>query len=157
LLSGCFTANTEKLPLATAVPAFGEGGRYDVYERGDGDAYQRQNGFVMTHRSDGGYDFTGADGKVLTVSLHRLRENDFILQAREEPGAFMYGIFRVRPDAAYFHLPQCDGQDKEKLAAFGVEVLDRFECSIARVADVLALFATLQIGPPISKIVRVTP
>jgi Deacetylase PdaC len=58
------------------------------------------------------------------------------------------------PDGVFFYLPQCDGQDQAKLATFGVAVTRGFECSIDGVADPAGLFATLELGQPVSKMVR---
>ena len=54
---------------------------------------------------------------------------------------------------ALLHVPQCDEQDKAMLATFQVEV-GRFECMIDRVADPSGLFKRLDLGKPISKLVR---
>jgi hypothetical protein len=156
LLSGCFNSDVEKFPPASAVAPFGEGGSYDLFERGDGDHYTLREAFEVRRRSDGGYDFVSATGDVQPISFYPLAGGDFIGQARAEKDrkGYVFTVFRVRADGVFFYLPQCDGQDQAKLATFGVVVTSRFECSIDGVADPAGLFATLELGQPVSKMVR---
>ena len=156
LLSGCFTSNVEKFPLAAAVPVFGEGGSYDLFERSDGDQYERQESFVVKRRSDGGYDFGNDKGDVQPISFHALVDDYYVGQAKAEKDrkGYVFTIFRVLPNEAYLYLPQCDEQDQAKLATPGVERVDRYECSIDGVADPAALLTGLKLGQPVSKMVR---
>ena len=41
LLAGCFTSQTPKFPLASAVPLFGDGGRYIMFEHSGGEWRRR--------------------------------------------------------------------------------------------------------------------
>jgi hypothetical protein len=156
LLSGCFISEQPKLPLTTAATPFGEGGRYGVFERGDDDRYKRQEAFVIKRRADGAYDFTNEKGEVLLISLHPLGEGSFIGQAKAEkdqPG-YGYAVFRFSGNEALLYAPQCSDQDKNKLDQFGVVINTQFECAIDRVADVPGLFGKVDIGRPVSKLVR---
>jgi hypothetical protein len=156
LLSGCFISEQPKLPLTTAAAPFGEGGRYGVFERGDGNQYKRQEAFVIKRRPDGAYDFTNEKGEVLLISFHPLGDGRFLSQAKAEkdqPG-YGYAVFRMIGKEALLYAPQCNDQDKAKIEPIGVEVNGQFECVIDRVADVPGLFAKVDIGEPVSKMVR---
>jgi hypothetical protein len=156
LLSGCYTSNVEKFPLTSAVPVFGEGGSYELFERTDGDRYERQEAFVVKRRSDGGYDFVSEKGDVQPISFHTLAGDYYVGQAKAEKDrkSYVFTIFRVLPNEAFFYMPQCDDQDNAKLATFGVELIGRFECSIDGVADPTGLMTTLKFGQPVSKMAR---
>jgi hypothetical protein len=156
LLSGCFSAQVEKLPLASAVPAFDDGGSYELFERVDGDHYERQETFVVKRRGDGGYDFVSEKGDVQPIWFHPLTGEYYVGQAKAEKDrkGYVFTIFRILPDEAFFYMPQCDDQDKAKLASFGVELAGRFECLIDNVAEPIGLFAALKLGQPVSKMVR---
>ena len=155
-LSGCFISDEPKLPLATAAAPFGEGGRYGVFERGDNDQYKRQEAFVIKRRADGAYDITNEKGEVLRISFHPLGDGAFISQAKAEkdqPG-YGYAVFRFTGNEAVLYAPQCSDQDKTKIEPFGVEVNAQFECAIDRVTDLPGLFGKLDLGQPVSKLVR---
>ena len=127
-----------------------------VYERGPDDRYQRQEVLVIKRRGDGAYDFIDEKGETQTVSFHALGGDVFVGQAKAEkdqPG-YGYGVLRVTGGEALFYVPQCDDQDKTALAASGVEVNGHLECIIDRVADPAALFQRLDLGQPVSKLVR---
>jgi hypothetical protein len=156
LLSGCFISEQPKLPLTSAAAPFGEGGRYGVFERGDGDRYKRQEAFVIKRRADGAYDFTNEKGEVLQISFHPFGTGQFLSQAKAEkdqPG-YGYAVFRFTGNEAVMYAPQCSDQDKAKVEPFGVEVNSQFECVIDRVADLPGLFGKLDLGQPVSKLVR---
>ncbi len=156
LLSGCFISDEPKLPLSAATAPFGEGGRYGVFERGDNNQYKRQETFVIKRRADGAYDITNEQGEVLRISFHPLGEGSFISQAKAEnaqPG-YGYAVFRFSGNEAVLYAPQCSDQDKAKIESFGVELNSQFECAIDRVTDLAGLFATLELGQPVSKLVR---
>jgi hypothetical protein len=63
-------------------------------------------------------------------------------------------VLRFTGSEAVLHLPQCDRQDQAVLAAAGVEAKSRFECIVDRVANPAGLFRGLELGEPISKLVR---
>jgi hypothetical protein len=60
----------------------------------------------------------------------------------------------INGNEAHLYVPQCNDQDKAKLAGFGVAPLGRYECGIDRVADPAELFAGLNLREPASKMVR---
>jgi hypothetical protein len=156
LLAGCFQSEQPKFPLASASAPFGNGGRYVVYEWVAGDRFDRQEVFVITRRADGGYDLANEKGQTLAISLHALGGGLFVGQARpsqRQPG-YGYVMFRMTGNEAVLYLPQCDRQDKSILTAAGVAVKGQLECIIDGVAEPAALFRRLDLGNPVSKLVR---
>ena len=155
LLAGCFQSEQPKFPLASAAAPFGDGGRYVVYDRVAEDRYQRQEVFVVKRRPDGAYDLVNEKGEVLTISLHAVGGDRFAGQTAEQdkPG-YGFVVFRIAGNEAVLYLPQCDKQDKAMLVAFGVDLKGQQECFIDRVADPAGLFKQLELGEPISKLVR---
>lgn len=155
-LSGCFISEQPKLPLTTAAAPFGDGGRYGVFEREEGNRYKRQETFVIKRRPDGAYDFTNEKGETITMSLHPMGDDRFISQARAEkdqPG-YGYAVFRIAGKEALLYAPQCSDQDRAKVEALGVEVNGQFECVVDRVKDITGLFGFVDLGEPVSKLVR---
>jgi hypothetical protein len=63
-------------------------------------------------------------------------------------------VIRIKGSDVLIYAPQCDNQDKAKLAAHGVTLRGKYECVIDAVSDPAALFAALDIGPVISMMVR---
>jgi hypothetical protein len=159
LLAGCFESEQPKFPLASAAAPFGEGGRYVVYERVENDQFKRQEVFVIKRRPDRAYDFVNEKSEVVRISLHAIGGDRFAGQANNEQEkdkdkpAYAYVVFRVTGSEVLLHIPQCDEQDKAALATLQVEI-GRFECMIDRVADPAGLFKQLDLGKPISKLVR---
>jgi hypothetical protein len=157
-LASCFSSEQPRFPLAGAAAPFGEGGRYVVYEHVADNRYQRQEMFVIKRRADRAYDFVNEKGEVLTISLHEVGSQLFAGQAKAEkdkdkPG-YGYVMFRIIGAEAVLHAPQCDQQDKVMLEAFGVEISSAYDCIIDRVADPGGLFKRLDLGQPVSKLVR---
>jgi hypothetical protein len=152
LLAGCFTSSQPKFPLASAVPALGDGGRFVGYERLTDGSYKPEEPFDVRKRADGGYDFIDSKGKVTTLSLHRIGPDRFVAQA-QEGGAVNYVVLQVRGNEVLAFAPECKKQDAAKLKAQGVEVR-QYECVIDAVADPAALFAAMELGEPGSKMVR---
>jgi hypothetical protein len=155
-LTGCFTSDQPKFPLTTASSAFGDGGRYEVLEREKGDGYRHQEVFVVRHLDNGGYEFVNEKGEVLPISFHPLAEGVFIGQAKPEkdkPG-YGYVVFKITRGEALVYAPQCDDQDKATLKAFNVTLKDKYSCVIDGVTDLRGLFSALNLGEPMSKMVR---
>jgi hypothetical protein len=155
-LAGCLQSEQPKFPLADAAAPLGEGGRYAVFERGPDNRYQRQEAVMIKRRPDGAYDFVDEKGETQTVSLHPLGPGLFVAQAKAEkddPG-YGYALLRVSGGEAVVYVPQCDAQNKAVLAAAGVEVNAQMECILDRVGDAPALFKRLELGEPVSKLVR---
>jgi hypothetical protein len=154
-LSGCFVSEQAKFPLTEAAAPFGDGGRYVVYEHlGDGQ-YKRQELFVIKLQPDRSYEFVNEKGETLVMSLYALGENLFVGQAKEkDKSGYAYVAFRVTGSEAILLAPQCSDQDKVALQALGVEINSQFECVIDKVADPAGLFNRVDLGKPISKLVR---
>jgi hypothetical protein len=157
LLSGCFTSETPKFPIesAVAVAMLGDGGRFQTYERLDGDSYKKDEVMVVKRRTDGGYDFVNEKGEVQPISFHPLAGGNLVGQAHE-PGKPRYGyvIFRIAGSEAFVYLPDCEKQDKAQLEKLGVVFVGQYECNIDRVSDPAAFFASVRLGEPTSKMVR---
>jgi hypothetical protein len=159
LLGGCFYSSAPKFELASVAPALDEGGRYVMYsERTEGDRYGRSEHVVVTHLRDGGYQFGNEKGESATFYFHAIPGGLHVVQTWEESlTRYDYVVVRVTPTEALVFIPQCDDQDKERLASLGVELrsgLRSLECPIDRVTDPAALFSTVKLGDPTSKLVR---
>jgi hypothetical protein len=135
----------------TAVPAFGDGGRFATYEV-DRDGKLTRDSSIDVIRKGRAYDLTNDKGKASPMTFHPIRNNLFVAQASSE-GSFAYVVFRIEGREAFIHVPDCEKQDKAKLEALGVEIR-RYECVLDGVKDPNALFAILDVGPPASKMVR---
>src|SRR5262245_36898365 len=155
LLSGCFFSETPKFPAETAVAAFGDGGRFQGYDRMEGDRYNKADeAIIVKRRGDGGYDFVNEKNEVQPISFHPIAGGNFVGQALENgKSRYAYVVFRIAGNEAFIYVPDCDKQDKAQLEKLGVAI-GQFECSIDRVADPAAFFASLTLGEPASKLVR---
>jgi hypothetical protein len=155
LLSGCFMSTAPKFPPGTAVPAFGDGGRYSVFEhKGDGN-YIRQETFVVRRVADGSYEFINEKKAVLPISFHDIGDGALVGQAKPRPDRNVYGyvVLTRSGNESLLHAPQCDGQDQALLTAFGVEQRKKYECFIDNVTDAAKLFSQLKRGEPASKMI----
>jgi len=155
-VAGCLQSEQPKFPLADAAAPLGEGGRYAVYERGPDNRYERQEALTIKRRGDRAYDFVDEKGETQTVSFHPLGDGLFVAQAnaeKDQPG-YGYAVLRLTGGEAFIYFPQCDAQDKAVLTTAGVEVNGQLECVLDRVGDVPALFKRLDLGEPVSKLVR---
>jgi hypothetical protein len=156
LLSGCIFSETPKFPAESAVAAFGDGGRFQGYERTEDGRYKKSDEAIMIvkRRGDGGYDFVDQKDKVQPISFHPIVGGYFVGQAPENgKSRYAYVVFRIAGNEALIYVPDCDKQDKAQLEKLGVAI-GQFECSIDRVADPTAFFASLALGEPTSKLVR---
>jgi hypothetical protein len=156
LLSGCFFSETPKFPVASAAAAFGDGGRFQGYDRTDDGGYKKADEAIITvkRRGDGGYDFVNEKDEVQPISFHPIAGGNFVGQAIEDgKSRYAYVIFRIAGNEAFIYVPDCDRQDKAQLEKLGVTI-GKFECGIDRVADPAAFFASLTLGEPASKLVR---
>jgi hypothetical protein len=154
LLSGCFFSAAPKFPTESAVAALGDGGRFQSYQREDDDSYKKSEVVIMKRRPDGRYDLVDEKGMVDQVSFHPIAGGSFVAQATENGKArYEYWIVRITGNETYFYLPECDKQDKAQLDKLGV-VIGEFECTIDRLADPAAFFASLKLTKPFIKIVR---
>jgi len=156
LLSGCFFSETPKFPAENAVAAFGDGGRFQGYDRMEDGRYKKADEaiFMVKRRGDGGYDFIDEKDKVQPISFYPIAGGNFVGQALENgKSRYAYVVFRITGNEALIYVPDCDKQDKAQLDKLGIEI-GRFECRIDRVADPAAFFASLTLGEPTSKLVR---
>ena len=156
LLAGCFTASQPRLPLSKAAPAFGNGGHYVGYDRkGDG-SYKRDEAFDLRKRADGGYDYIDSKGKATLLSFHRIGPNLYVAQAiREDGHSADYMTLRRNGKETLTYPLDCAKQDAAKLKSLGVEISEQGRvCSIDKVADPLALLASLKLGEPTGKMVQ---
>ena len=65
LLSGCFFSETPKFPAENAVAAFGDGGRFQGYDRTEDGRFKKADEAIvmLKRRGDGRYDFVDEKGK----------------------------------------------------------------------------------------------
>jgi hypothetical protein len=157
LLSGCIFSETPKFPADSAVAAFGDGGRFQGYDRTDDGHFKKADEAIFTvkRRGDGGYDFIDQKNEVQPISFHPIAGGNFVGQAPEKNGTsrYSYVVFHIAGNEAFIYVPDCDKQDKAQLEKLGVAI-GKFECGIDRVADPAAFFASLTLGEPTSKLVR---
>jgi hypothetical protein len=156
LLSGCFFSETTKFPAENAVAAFGDGGRFQGYDRAEGDRYKKDDEavFIVKRRGDGGYDFVDKKDEVQPISFYPIAGGNFVAQVSEKgKSRYTYAVFRIAGNEAFIYVPDCDKQDRAQLDKLGVAI-GQFECGIDRVADPAAFFASLTLGEPTSKLVR---
>src|SRR5262245_27309183 len=155
LLSGCIFSETPKFPAESAVAAFGDGGRFQGYERTEAGRYKKADEAIMIlkRRGDGGYDLVDEKQEVQPISFHPIAGGNFVGQALEKGARYAYVVVRVAGNEAFIYFPDCDKQDKANLEKLGVAI-GQFECRIDRVADPAAFFASLTLGQPTSKVVR---
>jgi hypothetical protein len=156
LLAGCFSSSQPKLPLAKAVPALRDGGRYVAYERQSNSKYKRDEIISMRKRKDGGYNYIDSKGKVTPLSIYRLSPNLYVAQAiRDDGHTADYVALRVKGNEVLTYPLDCAKQDAAKLKSLGVEITEQGRvCEIDKVTDPMALFATLNLGEPTGKMVR---
>jgi len=156
LLSGCIFSEKPKFSAESAVAAFGDGGRFQGYDRTDDGSYKKADEaiFIVKRRGDGGYDFIDQKDEVQPISFHPIAGGNFVAQVPENRAPrYAYVVFRFAGNEAFIYAPSCDKQDQAQLDKLGVAI-GQFECGIDRVADPAAFFASLTLGEPTSKLVR---
>jgi hypothetical protein len=157
LLSGCFTSQTPRFPMSSAVPALGDGGRYVMSNHVGKGKFKREQVLTVKRLPDGAYelipDKLDKSGKARPpqLSFHEVGNGVTIAQARgpednSHPYAYLFLIRKGKE--LLLDLPQCDKQDAAVLDANGVTFRDKWECSIDKVADPAKLFAALTPGEP---------
>lgn len=154
LLAGCFTSVTPRFPATSAIAAFGNGGRYVMFEYVGSGEFSRQGPLTVKPMPNGSYQFVGGKS-VLPISFHDAGNGVIVAQARPADNSHGYAYLLLTRQGAesILHLPQCDKQDPAILSANGVVHRDKYECSIDKVPDPAKLFAALTPGEPTSKIV----
>ncbi len=158
-LAGCFYSEQPKFPLTSAVAIVGDGGRFAYYERDAKGAFQQHAIYDIRHRNDGAYDVVNDSGGVTLASVHPIANGMLVMQATPQDNKLSTAYFVVQAagEEVLIYVPDCNKQDKGKLPGFGVVIGLPDKCLIDRVADPAALFATLKLGDPTGKIVRVAP
>jgi hypothetical protein len=156
LLAGCFTSSEPKLPLAKSMPAFGDGGSFVAYERMSDGTYKRDEVIDMRKRAGGGYDYVDSKGKGTPLSLYRIGPNLYVVQAVRDDGHNTdYVVARINGNEVLTYPLDCAKQDAGKLKGLGVEIGDQGRvCNIDKVANPIALFASLNLGDVSGKMVR---
>jgi hypothetical protein len=154
LLAGCFVSERPMLPLTSAAPALGDGGRYLTFEMRDGRSDPDET-IEVRRRGDGRYGFIDEKQRETPVSFHAIPGGLHVAQLGpdSDKGGYGYAIFRVNGSEVLVHVLDCEKQDAALLAAHGVERRDR-ECILDGVKDPVALFAAAKLGEPTSKMVR---
>jgi hypothetical protein len=154
LLAGCFASQRPMFPGAAAVPAFGDGGRYQAFEQVDGKDRPTEK-IVMRPRGDRGYDFINQKGAATPVTFHVIPGGLHVAQVKlEGSSGYGYALFRISGNEALVIPAECEKQDQAEMIALGVEIRSKFECFIDKVADPVAFFAGLKTGASISKLVK---
>ena len=151
LLSACMTSKRPLFDAAAGVAALGEGGTYGSFKRQDDGSFKRDATIIVKRRGTL-YDFVNEEKATTPISLHPLRAGEFIGQATSAKGEFAYVVFRVAGDEILVHVPDCDRQDKARIAALGARV-ERLECKLDGVADAKAFFETLDLGTAGAKLI----
>src|SRR5579871_2505180 len=81
LLAGCFASTQPKFPTASAVPALGEGGRFEYWERDPAGTFTRRQTYqVVRHRYDAAYDVFNQSADLTPVSLHGVGNGLVVMQ-----------------------------------------------------------------------------
>ena len=148
-LGGCLTSKKPVFNETQAVAALGDGGHYQTYEVTDAGGYKTEER-IDVRRKGRIYEFTNTRGISTAVSFYPLPNNRFAGQILSGGGDYAYVMMRLEGSTAYMHVADCEKQDKERLAALGVQVRNG-QCLLDKVADPRALFAALSFGPPASK------
>lgn len=154
LLAGCFASQRPMFPPTSAVPALGDGGRYAAFEQGDGKDKPTET-MTVRPRSDAGYDFINEKGAATPVTFHVIPGGLHVAQVKLEGNqGYGYVLFRISRNEVLVIPAECDKQDQAKLVALGVEIRNKLECHIDKIADPVTFFAGLTTGASISKLVK---
>jgi hypothetical protein len=157
LLSACFTSESPKFPVSSAVPALGSGGRYVAFNHVGKRKFQKDQVLTVKPMPDGSYQFIpdkpGKPGpsRPLQISFHDIGNGVIIAQAKgpeNNTHPYSYLFVTRQGNEVFFDLPQCDKQDQAVLSAHGVVQRDKWECSIEKVAEPAKLFSALTPGEP---------
>jgi hypothetical protein len=154
LLSACMTSKRPLFDAATGVAALGDGGTYGSFERQEDGSFKRDATIKVT-REGTTYAFINSDqdAKPTPITFHPLREKIFVGQATTPKGGYAYLVFRFDGADIFIHVPDCEKQDKARVAALGARI-ERLECKLDGVGDAKAFFDMLDIGQPHAKMVR---
>jgi hypothetical protein len=154
LLSGCFASDKPMFSAETAVLAFGNGGKYATFEQLSDGKEELSDTIEVRLGANNIYDFIDEKGEATPVTIHPLRGDEHVLQAKLK-GGYGYVVIRIAsPKEAIVTPVECNKQDEATMAALGVVRLDRFECRIDKVADPAAFFTVVTRSRPVSRIVQ---
>jgi len=157
LLAGCLSSTKPMLPVDGGTMVLADGGRYATYERLSDGKFKKDETITVRPRDKTHYDFVNAKGDVTPVAFYPLSNGLYVAQAEvreKKESGYGYFMIRIKGSDVLVYAPQCDKQDKQKLAALGVTMRGKYECVLDNVADPTALFAALDIGPVVSMMVR---
>jgi len=155
LVAGCFYSESPKFPIQTAVPALGEGGRFQTYQRVEGENFRKDDVIVLRRRPDGAYALIEDKGETSATSFHPIAGGFHVGQAREkDKSRFEYVVVRVTGNEVFLFHPQCDEQDKVQMERLGVVFAGEYSCAIDSVANSNEFFAFLKLGESKTKLVR---
>ncbi len=78
---------------------------------------------IVKRRGDGGYDFVNEKDEVKPITFHPIAGGNFVGQAPEngKTPVRLCGL-QDRGNEAFIYVPECDKQDKAKLATLGVAI-----------------------------------
>lgn len=152
LLPGCITSKAPKFAASSAVALFGDGGKFKVYDRGEGDQYIENDDAEIRKRADGGYDFIMQGNDPTVVTIHQIDGDLHVVQSKKKnTDAYDYLLIRAAGKEFFTYAPDCSKQDKSKMA--GAEI-KKDECRIDGVTDPVKFLAGLDRGDPTAKLVR---
>lgn len=152
ILAGCVTSKDPKFAAASAVPALGEGGHYQVYDRTD-EGFTKGDEIDIKLRPDGRYDYVSPPNDAIQVSFHDVGGGRHVVQSKKGNNApgYDYLVIQVVNGEVLTYAPNCEKQDKAKMTGVTIR---KDECIIDGVADPAAFFAKLDLGGPTAKLVR---
>lgn len=153
VLTGCIKSQEPKFPLAGAVPALGDGGRYRMHDRVEGGKFIPADVVEIRKRAGGGYDFIDPASDPTPISLHAIAGGLHVVQSRNAAGVHEYIVARIAGGEVFTYAPDCNKQDKAMLDAFGAEMRGD-DCHIDGMKDPAGFFAKLNLGEPTAKLVR---
>jgi hypothetical protein len=150
LLAGCMSSQRALFPVAAGAHPI-EPGHYRLFQK-EGDAFKPSDLVEVRNGAENSYDFVDEQGKTTLVSLHPIDGGRFVGQAHEKEG-YAYVVFEISGKSVLVYAPDCDKQDKDRMAKLAVEISNH-ECKLDRIADAKAFFSTVDIGQPTSKMER---
>lgn len=164
LLAGCFTSSRPLFTEATAEAPL-ETGHYTSYACENSTCDTAEGAFDINLQGKR-YTVVDSDNKTSLLTLHPHGEHQFIAQMTSSTPqgkpAYDYLLLRMQKGEMLLYAANCKAQDAAKLTALGVVVEtspggfigDSVTCRLDGVKDAQALFATVNWGEPMLKLVR---
>lgn len=161
-LAGCFTSTRPLFPETTAETPL-ENGAYTTYACENGTC-EAEDKITLTVQGKH-YTMMDKDGQTSTLTLHPHGEGQFIVQMESQAQgktAYNYLLLRMQGGEMFLSAPACNGQNAAQLTALGVVVdvaaggfIGSYaECKLDGVTDTKALFAAVNWGESMLKLVR---